>query len=280
RRSPAPSAAWVCASPSRPAGATTTTCAGAASKTPRSACRRIECWSMPTKAFGASAPRRVPAPAATTMIATRGTGVMLTRRDYRRVRSGGEDLVQDDRCLLLVRLLGEGEFGDEDLAGLGKHPLLTGRQAAVLIAAPQVAHDLADLDDVAGGQLLEVRLVAAGPVRRLFGEGRAQHFEDALEALLADHVADTDEVDVLGRNLDDQVALGDVELQVLLRLALDHAFLDLDDRRGPAVRINDRLANLKKHAVMALQQRPGYHSRHAPRLSAAGPTRRSTRTPG
>ena len=78
RRSPAVAATSVSASPSRPAGATTTTCASGASNTPRRAWWRIERSSMPTKAFGPPAARRVPEPAATTMTARRGTGAMLT----------------------------------------------------------------------------------------------------------------------------------------------------------------------------------------------------------
>lgn len=74
-----------------------------------------------------------------------------------------------------------------------------------------------------------------------------------IEALLADHVANADQVDILGRDLDDEIALRDVELQVLLRLALDDAFLDLDDGRSAMVRIDDGLANLKsiKHVLSA-----------------------------
>jgi hypothetical protein len=132
---------------------------------------------------------------------------------------------------------------------------------AVLIAAPQIAHDLAHLDDIARRELLEVGLVPAGPVRGLFGEGCTEHLEDAVETLFADDVADADEVDILGGHLDDQVSLGDVELQVFLGLALDDPVFDLDDRRGPVVGVDDRFANLKKHGVMSFRQPPGYHRR-------------------
>src|SRR5690606_17822492 len=79
--------------------------------------------------------------------------------------SGGEDFVQQRLCLLLFLLLSQGEFGDEDLPRLREHPLLSGREAPVLLTTPQIAHDLCDLDDIAGLELLEIRLVAAGPVR-------------------------------------------------------------------------------------------------------------------
>src|SRR5690606_25439983 len=51
-------------------------------------------------------------------------------------------------------------------------------------------------------------------------------------------------------------------------------FLDFDDRRGPVVRIDDGLANLKKHAVVSFRQTPEYHSDYALRFAA-----RPSRTP-
>src|SRR6478752_1064089 len=62
--------------------------------------------------------------------------------------SGSQDLVEDGLGLVLVGVLGERQLADQDLAGLGEHALLAGRQAAVLVAAPQVTDDLGDLDDV------------------------------------------------------------------------------------------------------------------------------------
>src|SRR5690606_22002705 len=128
-------------------------------------------------------------------------------------RSGGEDLVEDGLGLGFVGLLGEGELGDEDLARLGQHPLLPGGQAAVLVAAPQVAHDLGDLLDVARGELLDVGLVAAGPVRRLLRVRLAGHLEDLVETLLVPDVADADEADVVGGDPDPPIALGDPRLE-------------------------------------------------------------------
>src|SRR3954452_10369089 len=42
--------------------------------------------------------------------------------------SGGEHLVQDFGCLVFVSLLGQRQFGNQDLAGLGQHALLAGGQ--------------------------------------------------------------------------------------------------------------------------------------------------------
>src|SRR5690606_32556451 len=61
----------------------------------------------------------------------------------------------------------------------------------------------------------------------------------------------------------------DVELQILLRLALYDAILDLDDRRGSVVRIDDRFANLKKHKIVSFRQPPEYHRQHALRFAPA-----------
>ena len=104
----------------------------------------------------------------------------------------------------------------QDLAGLGEHALLAGGEAAVLVAAPQVADDLGHLDHVAGGELLEVGLVAARPVGRLLGVRGAQDLEHTVQTFLADDVADADEVGVLGRYLDREVPLGHLQYQVQL----------------------------------------------------------------
>src|SRR5918993_4353442 len=173
-----------------------------------------------TNALGTPAPSRAPDPAATTTTPTlQGAASAAVTAVGRCPRSGREDLVEDGLGLLLVGLLRERELGDEDLAGLGEHALLAGRQAAVLVAAPQVTHDLGDLDDVPGGQLLEVGLEAARPVGRLLGEGGAEHLEHLVQAFLRHHVANTHEVTVLGGYLDDEVALGDLELEVELLLS-------------------------------------------------------------
>src|SRR4029079_5885549 len=92
-------------------------------------------------------------------------------------RSGGEHLVEDGLGLVLVGVLGQGQLGDEDLARLGQHPLLAGREATVTLAAPQVANDLGHLHHVAAVQLLEVGLVAARPVGRLLDVRSAQDVE-------------------------------------------------------------------------------------------------------
>src|SRR5690242_1185393 len=64
--------------------------------------------------------------------------------------SAGQDLVEEGFGLVLVGLLGQRELTDQYLPGLGEHPLLACRQAAFLVATPQVPHDLGNLVDVTG----------------------------------------------------------------------------------------------------------------------------------
>src|SRR5690606_7430091 len=116
--------------------------------------------SSSTNALGSGSPRRTPRPAAG-RIPTTGPlrSLMCSLPMSRASGSGGENLVEHGFRLDVVGALGERELTDEDLTRLGEHPLLTCGQAAVLLPAPQVAHNFCDLVDVAGGQLLEVGLV-------------------------------------------------------------------------------------------------------------------------
>ena len=160
---------------------------------------------------------------------------------------GGQHLVEQRPRPPLVGALGQRQLADQDLPSLGEHPLLAGGQAAVLLAAPEVAHDLGHLVHVAGGELLEVRLVPARPVGRLLGVRRAQHLEHPVQTLLANHVADADDLGVVRGNPDGQVALRNLEDEVLLLLALDRPGLDGLDESGTVVRVDDGLADLENH---------------------------------
>ena len=109
------------------------------------------------------------------------------------------------------------ELTDQDLPRLGQHALLACGQATLLVATPQVANDLGDLVHVAGGQLLEVRLVPARPVGRLLGVRGAQHLEDLVETFLAHHVAHADVLGVVCGNSNGEIALGDLQDEVFSR---------------------------------------------------------------
>ncbi len=97
------------------------------------------------------------------------------------------------------------------------------------------------------GELLEVGLVAARPVGRLLHGRGPQDLEHLVEAGLPDDVADADDLGVVGRDPDGQVALGDLEDEVDLVLALDGAGLDGLDQCCAVVRVDDGLADCERH---------------------------------
>ena len=67
----------------------------------------------------------------------------------------------------------------------------------------------------------------------------------------ADNVAHADEVAVLGRYLDGEVALGNLQNQIELVLTLDGAGLDLLDQCRTVVGVHDRLADCENHVVFS-----------------------------
>src|SRR6266567_1531175 len=187
------------------------------------------------------------------------------RKRYR--ASARQDLVEQRLGLVLVRLLSERELADENLPGLREHALLTGRQPALAVAPPQVANDLGDLVHVTGRELLQIGLVPARPVGRLFGVRRTQHLEDALEAFLSDYISYTDKFRVICWNPHRQVTLVDLENEVALILALDRTDLDFFDPSSPMVGVDDGVADLESHvartpsAAPILPRRPTNNSR-------------------
>ena len=158
----------------------------------------------------------------------------------------------------------------EDLPGLRQHALLAGRQAAVLVAPPQVTHDLGDLVDVARGELLAVGLVAPRPVRRLLGVRRAQHLEHPVETLLADDVTNADDLGVVSGYQNGQIALRDLQNQVGLLLALDRALLDCFDLGRPVMGVNHGLADLKRHVCGPLSTSSRVTRPRSPRIEECG----------
>src|ERR1700679_3754507 len=125
------------------------------------------------------------------------SGRLLLSLWHRLRRTKGENLVQQCFGLVLVGLLGQGQFADEDLPRLGEHALLAGGQTALLVPAPEVTDDLRHLVDVARGELLQVGLVTTRPVGRFLGVRGAEHFEHALEPFLANNVTNADELRVI-----------------------------------------------------------------------------------
>src|SRR5580698_9479151 len=161
--------------------------------------------------------------------ARKGTYVKITGKFGRGSQAaslGGEDLVEERFGLVLVGVLGECELADQDLSRLCQHALLTCGKTALAVSSPQVADDLGDLVDVAGSDLLDVGLVAPGPVGRFLGVGCLQDLEDTLQTVVANDVANSDVLSIVGRHTNRQIALSDLEDEVEPVLTLDGSSLD------------------------------------------------------
>ena len=119
----------------------------------------------------------------------------------------------------------------------------------VHVTLGEVAHDLGDLVDLAGGDLLHVQLVAAGPVHLLLLHHRgAQDLEDLGHCLGVDDVPDAHLGRVLDGDVDDQPVRGEHgQLQVLAGDALDGPFGDGVHPGGPMTRIDDHVTDLVTH---------------------------------
>src|SRR5205085_1820286 len=136
-----------------------------------------------------------------TTVASSGTSASASRTDLDRrrglglrllltVADAGEDAVEPLGGLLLVHVLCVHELGGEDLLRLHEHLLLAGREALLVIAQREVAHDLGQLEDVAGLHLVAVVLEAAIPVLRHLGGAAREGLDDHLDHLLVDHPAE------------------------------------------------------------------------------------------
>src|SRR5690606_29610573 len=106
-----------------------------------------------TSAFGPPAPRRDPEPAA---------AMIAVARAPLGGRGGTEALLEEVVDVLLrtlfVLLEGVHELGREDLLRARVHLLLAGRETLLHLPDGEVAHDLGDLEHVAGLDLLAVVL--------------------------------------------------------------------------------------------------------------------------
>src|ERR1700744_1726329 len=173
-------------------------------------------------AFGIPAASRSPDPAAGTTATTAPEApVSPTTCVSGSSGSGGQNLVEDGLRFGVVGALGQRQLTDQNLAGLGQHALLARGQTTLLVATPQVAHYLGHLVHITGGKLFQIGLVAARPVRGLFGVRGAQHLKDLVEAFLPDDVADTDILGVLGGNSNGQVSLRHFQDEIFFLLPFD-----------------------------------------------------------
>src|SRR5690606_33597170 len=202
-------------SPSRPGGAATTIDSIASARRSASSDQAIS--GRPptgTSAFGPPAPRRVPEPAA---------AITAVARAPLSGRGGTEALLEEVVDVLLrtlfVLLEGVHELRREDLLRARVHLLLASREALLHLANGEVAHDLGDLKDVAGLDLLAVVLEPAVPVLRHLRELAGQYVDDLLHLFGVDHPAQARAVGVLARDHDGHVVVQDLDGEVLALLA-------------------------------------------------------------
>src|SRR5436190_4785959 len=181
----------------------------------------------------------------------------VLRRDLRRLRRrrllatvrgavrarAGEDAVEPLCGLLLVHVLRIHQLAREDLLRLDEHLLLAGREALLVVAQRQVPNDLGQLEDVAGLHLVAVVLEAAVPVLRHLRAATGQRFDDDLDHVFADHLAEPDLLGVLRGDVDRHVVVQDLDRQVLAFLTEHLALFLLYDRACPVVWVHHLVAD-------------------------------------
>ena len=81
-----------------------------------------------------------------------------------------------------------------------------------------------------------------------------EDFKDTIETLGVDHVAHTDQIDVVGGHTHGEIALGDPQHEVFTVDALDGADFYGLDQGGPVVRVYDGVADVEGHVVSPLSR--------------------------
>src|SRR4029450_7795786 len=137
-------------------------------------------------------------------------------------KSGSKDLVKQDLGFVLLDTLRKSELGDQNLPSLCKHALLAGRQAALALAAPEIADNLGDLQHIAGVKLLEIGFVPARPVGWLLGVGCAKNTKNSFQTVSVNNVTDSNEVQVACRYADYEITLANnSQYEIKLGFTLD-----------------------------------------------------------
>ncbi len=147
--------------------------------------------------------------------------------------------------LLLVAVACEHQLGDEDLAGALQHALLAGGQALLAVADGEVADHLGDLEDVAGLEALDVALETAAPVALGGGLAGPQDLEDAVDVLGAADLADADLLAVVAGDHEGQVAICQLEDQILPGLAAYLTILEPVDDGCSVLWVDDAVPDLE-----------------------------------
>src|SRR5206468_2530816 len=160
-------------------------------------------------------------------------------RDVGLVCSALQGLVDQLDGLVLAAVAGEDQLGDQDLAGALQHALLAGRQALLPVPHGEVADHLGDLEDVARLEALDVALEAPAPVALGGGLAGAQDVHHAFDVLGAADLADADLLTALTGDHEGQVAVGQLQDEVLAGLATHLAVLQALDRGRAVLRVDD-----------------------------------------
>jgi hypothetical protein len=161
-----------------------------------------------------------------------------------------EHLVQELLGLVFVAVLRKGQLGNKDLASLGEHPLLTRGQALVLVPLVETANYLGDLIDVSRAELLDVGFEPARPVR---GVGRllllAKDLEDLAHLLLGSDLAQAHFIGGIGRDHEGELAVRELQDEVLALFAEEFLPLHALDHGCPVVWIDDLVTYAETHYV-------------------------------
>ena len=157
--------------------------------------------------------------------------------------------VQQTLGLGFIKVFGQRDLGSQNATGLGKHALLTSRQTMLVnITLCKVTHHFRDFIDIAGGDLLDIQLVATRPVHLLLNDRSAQNLEHLGHFVGVDDISHTNLFGIINRNVDDQtVRRKHRQLQIFAGDSLDCPFGDGLHLRSAVTWIDDHVADLVTH---------------------------------
>ncbi|SKW60427.1 Uncharacterised protein [Mycobacteroides abscessus subsp. abscessus] len=105
---------------------------------------------------------------------------------------------------------------------------------------------------------------------------RAQHLEDRVQTFASHHVTDTNIFGIFRRDTHRQIALGNLQDEILFLLAFDGSGLDRFDQRCTVMWIDNGVSDLKYHLVSC----PFRYPILTRRISTCSPTVQVRGTPG
>ena len=128
---------------------------------------------------------------------------------------------------------------------MGQQLPLTRGERLLGVAQREIADNLGDLTDVAGADLVLVHPEAAAPRAGALGDLLTEDGEDGVGALLIHHAAQTELVDAIDGNADDQVVGDDADRQVLDLVTKHGARLDAVDDASAVLGIDDPISDFE-----------------------------------